>query len=230
MAVGGVSGITDTSAIGRTRLAESFDTFLALLTTQLKNQDPLSPLDSNQFTQQIVQMTGVEQQLLTNDLLKSLVSNTSNGVSTAVSLIGKEVRAATVDAKLKDGQAAWIYTLPRDANDVKLEVVDSNGKTVRTLSAAEDGRKAGDHKVTWDGKDANGVKLPDGGVYSLKVSAKDSDFATVPSTVSIEGIVTGVEQSNGETLITVNGTPVLWNHITTIKQPQPVTPPSEDAA
>src|ERR1044071_167408 len=84
---------TDSGALGRARLAENFDTFLSLLTTQLKNQDPLSPLDSNQFTQQIVQMTGVEQQLATNDLLKKLVANTGSGVATAVSLIGKEVRA-----------------------------------------------------------------------------------------------------------------------------------------
>lgn len=227
-AISGVSG-TDTSAIGRARLAESFDTFLALLTTQLKNQDPLSPLDSNQFTQQLVSMTQVEQQLLTNDLLKSLVSNTTNGVATAVSLIGKEVRAATVDAKLQNGKAEWIYTLPRDANDVKIEVVDSTGKTVRTLAPEEaKGLKAGDHKVTWDGKDANGVKLPDG-LYGLKVTAKDASYAAVPATVSIQGMVTGVEQSNGETLITVNGTPVLWNHITTIKQAEAPTPPADNA-
>src|SRR3954465_15897040 len=84
---------TDSSTLGRARLAENFDTFLSLLTAQLKNQDTLSPLDSNQFTQQLTQMTGVEHQLLTNDLLKKLISNTGSGVTTAVSLIGKEVRA-----------------------------------------------------------------------------------------------------------------------------------------
>ncbi|MCR5874744.1 flagellar hook assembly protein FlgD [Phenylobacterium sp. J426] len=223
--VDAVSAATDKSALGRTRLAESFDTFLALLTAQLKNQDPLSPLDSNQFTQQIVQMTGVEQQLLTNDLLKSLVANTTNGVATAVSLIGKEVRAATTDAKLQNGKAEWIYTLPRDANDVKIEVLDSRGKVVKVLPPVDKGTKAGDHKVTWDGKDANGTKMPDG-IYSLRVSAKDSDYATVPTMISIEGMVTGVEQSNGETLITVNGAPVLWNHITTIKQAQAAPTPT----
>ena len=82
-AAAAASATGDTTAIGRARLAENFDTFLSLLTTQLKNQDPLSPLDSNQFTQQIVQMTGVEQQLATNDLLKKLVSNTTSGIATA---------------------------------------------------------------------------------------------------------------------------------------------------
>ena len=111
------------TAVGRTRLAENFDTFLSLLTAQLKNQDPLSPMDSTQFTQQIVQMTGVEQQLLTNDLLQKLVGNSANGVSTAVSLIGKQVRAVTDDSALANGKADWIYKLDAGAKDVKLEVL-----------------------------------------------------------------------------------------------------------
>src|SRR5688572_11491577 len=122
------------SATGRTRLAENFDTFLSLLTTQLKNQDPLAPMDSTQFTQQLVQMTGVEQQLLTNDLLEKLVSNTGTGVSTAVSLIGKEVRTDSELAALKGGKAEWDYTLDRAASDVKLEILDSKGRVVRTIA------------------------------------------------------------------------------------------------
>ena len=73
----------DATSKGIASLADNFNTFLALLTTQLKNQDPTSPLDSNQFTQQLVQMTGVEQQLNGNTLLKQLVANTSNGITTA---------------------------------------------------------------------------------------------------------------------------------------------------
>src|SRR5436190_3965890 len=103
---------TDSGALGRARLAENFDTFLSLLTTQLKNQDPLSPLDSNQFTQQLVQMTGVEQQINTNDLLKQLVANTSGGVATAVSLIGKDVKAVSDTANISGGKAQWTYNLP----------------------------------------------------------------------------------------------------------------------
>ncbi|HZZ36473.1 MAG TPA: flagellar hook capping FlgD N-terminal domain-containing protein, partial [Caulobacteraceae bacterium] len=99
------NSIADKVNASAARLADSEETFLKLLTTQLKNQDPLSPLDSNQFTQQIVQMTGVEQQLLTNDLLKKLVSNTGSGVSTAVSLIGKEVRADADVTALANGKA-----------------------------------------------------------------------------------------------------------------------------
>jgi flagellar basal-body rod modification protein FlgD len=214
-AVTGTAGL-DAGAIGKARLAESFDTFLALLTTQLKNQDPLSPMDSNQFTQQIVQMTGVEQQLLTNDLLKKLVANTGSGVSTAVSLIGKEVRAATTEAQLTGGKAEWIYKLDRAADDVRLEVLDSKGRIVRTIAPTD--KKAGDHNLTWDGKDQGGQPMPEG-VYALRVVAKDSQGTPVPASVFIRGLVTGVEQANGETLITVNGSRVPWNYITQIHLP-----------
>src|SRR5258708_18015064 len=112
---------TDKTALGRADLATNFNTFLSLLTTQLKNQDPLSPLDSNQFTQQLVQMTGVEQQLNTNDLLKQLVSNTSGGVATAVSLIGKDVKAVSDTANVSGGKAQWTYHLPTAAQSVKVE-------------------------------------------------------------------------------------------------------------
>jgi flagellar hook assembly protein FlgD len=73
-------------------LADNFNSFLTLLTTQLKNQDPTSPLDTNQFTQQITQMTGVEQQLLSNQLLQQLVS-AQGGVASAANLIGETVTA-----------------------------------------------------------------------------------------------------------------------------------------
>jgi len=211
-----VAAASDTSVLGRNRLAESFDTFLALLTTQLKNQDPLSPLDSNQFTQQIVQMTGVEQQLLTNDLLKKLVANTGSGIATAVSLIGKEVRADADVAALKDGKAEWVYKLDRAAADVKIEILDSKGRVVQTVAPTDN--KAGEHTFTWDGKGAGGSTLPDG-VYSLRVTAKDSEGSTVPTGIVAQGVVTGVQQIDGQTVVTINGAQIPWERITLIRQP-----------
>ncbi|MBI1197399.1 MAG: flagellar hook capping protein [Phenylobacterium sp.] len=218
-AVSSATTTTDTGALGRARLAENFDTFLSLLTTQLKNQDPLSPLDSNQFTQQIVQMTGVEQQLLTNDLLKQLVSNTGTGVSTAVSLIGKEVRAADADAGLSNGKAEWVYKLDRAASDVKLQILDSKGNVVRSIAPTDNG--AGEHTLTWDGKSDAGTKLADG-VYTLKVTAKDSEGTAVNSGVVVQGIVTGVQQIDGGTYVTINGAQIPWETITLIRQPDAV--------
>jgi flagellar basal-body rod modification protein FlgD len=214
----------DKTALGRADLATNFDTFLSLLTTQLKNQDPLSPLDSNQFTQQLVQMTGVEQQLNTNDLLKQLVSNTAGGISTAVSLIGKDVKAVSDTANISGGKAQWVYNLPSNATSLKVDVVDKNGKTVH--SEAPTDMKAGDHAFTWNGKDQTGTQLPDGGPYTLKVTAMDSSGAAIASTNYVQGTVTGVEQSNGSTLITVNGGQVDWTKVTSIQQPAAATTPA----
>ena len=216
--VDAVSGATAQTAAqsGTKRLAESFDTFLNLLTTQLKNQDPLSPLDSNQFTQQLVQMTGVEQQLYGNQLMEKLVANTGSGISTAVALIGKDVTANTAENVIKDGKATWNYNLNRAADDLKLEVVDSKGRTVYSEAPAD--MKAGDHAFNWNGKDASGKQLDDGGPYTLKVTAKDSAGTGVISKVNIQGVVTGVEQVDGKTLITINGAKIPWEAVTSINE------------
>src|SRR5579862_2258269 len=96
---------------GLAQVADNFQTFLTLLTTQLKNQDPLSPLDTNQFTQQLTQMTGVEQQLLSNQLLQQLVSQSQGGGLTgAVGLIGKTVSASDTSATLQNGSATWQFS------------------------------------------------------------------------------------------------------------------------
>lgn len=216
-AAGSASTATSSSALGRARLAESFDTFLTLLTTQMKNQDPLSPLDSNQFTQQIVQMTGVEQQLQTNDLLQKLVSNTGSGISAAVSLIGKDVRAVSANGALKNGQASWVYKLDSAATDVKVQVLNSAGEVVTTIAPTDN--SAGEHAFTWNGKDAAGRKLPDGD-YTLKVTAATSTGEPVTSTIYQDGVVTGVEQVDGKTLITINGAKVSWDVVTRITQAQ----------
>ena len=207
---------SDASALGRARLAENFDSFLSLLTTQLKNQDPLSPLDSNQFTQQLVQMTGVEQQLFTNDLLKKLVANSGTGISGAVSLIGKDVRAEGDTTALSGGKANWIYSLDRAAADVKLEVLNDRGRVVRALAPTDN--RTGEHTLTWDGKGDGGQVLPDG-VYTLRVTAKDGSGATILSKVYADGTVTGVEQSGGQTLLSINGAKVSWDKIVQIRQP-----------
>ncbi|HEY2753893.1 flagellar hook assembly protein FlgD [Phenylobacterium sp.] len=206
----------DTTALGKASLADNFNTFLSLLTTQLQNQDPTAPLDSNQFTQQLVQMTSVEQQLNANDLLQKLVNNTSNGVSTAVSLIGKNVRAVSDTANLSGGQAQWTYNLGSAASDLKVEVFDANGKLVHAEAPSD--MKAGDHAFTWNGQDLNGNQLPNGGTYTLRVTATDAGGAAIASTTYVQGLVTGVLQDSGATSITVNGGSVDWSKVTAINQ------------
>ncbi|MBS0361313.1 MAG: Ig-like domain repeat protein [Proteobacteria bacterium] len=201
---------------GLDSLTSNFNTFLTLLTTQLKNQDPTAPLDSNQFTQQLVQMTGVEQQLNSNKLLQQLVDNTSSGVSTAVSLIGKNVKAASDTANLTGGKASWTYTLPSGVADLKVQVVDANGTIVNSVAPTD--MSAGDKSFSWNGKDLSGNQLPDGGTYTLKVTATDSAGNTLGTTNYQIGTVTGVTQSNGSTFLTINGSQVPWANIVSINQ------------
>lgn len=207
----------DATSKGIASLADNFNTFLALLTTQLKNQDPTSPLDSNQFTQQLVQMTGVEQQLNANTLLKQVVANTSNGISTAVTLIGKTVKAVSDTASLANGQAQWTYNLPSAAADLKVEVLDANGNVVHAEAPSD--LKAGDHPFTWNGKDLTGAQLPNGGTYTLRVTATDAAGAAIATTNYVEGTVTGVTQANGSTSIIVNGGPVDWAKVVSVNLP-----------
>ncbi|MDB5443376.1 MAG: flgD [Phenylobacterium sp.] len=216
-----VTPAAKTSTDALTQLSSNFQTFLSLLTTQLKNQDPLTPLDSNQFTQQLVQMSGVQAQLTGNGLLQQVATNTSNGISTAVGLIGKSVKATSDTADLSGGKAAWTYNLASDATDVKLQVVDSNGKVVHAETPAS--LKAGDHDFTWDGKDLNGAKLADG-TYTLKVTALDGAGKTIATSSFVQGRVTSVEQSNGTTLITVNGSKVSWDKVVSVTEAATTSP------
>ena len=111
-------------------LSSSYSTFLTLLTTQLQNQDPTSPLDSNAFTQQLVSMTGVQQQLLTNELLQQMVTNsTGSSVAGSTNLIGKSVTATSANATLSGGQASWGYNLPTAAAQATATISDANGVT-----------------------------------------------------------------------------------------------------
>ena len=213
---------TNTTALGAASLADNFNTFLTLLTTQLKNQDPTAPLDSNQFTQQLVQMTGVEQQINANDLLTQLVANTGNGISTAVTLIGKNVKAVSDTANLSNGQGQWTYNLSAAASDLKVEVLDANGKVVHAEAPSD--MKAGDHAFSWNGKDLSGNQLPNGGTYTLRVTATDAGGAAIASTNYVQGVVTGVTQSNGSTSITVNGGPVDWSKVTSVEQVASTSP------
>ncbi len=173
-----------------TSLAETFDTFLLLLTTQLQNQDPLDPMRSEEFTQQLVQFAGVEQSINTNKKLDQLVQlQISSQLNSAVSFIGKLVEVIHDQLLLKDGAAKISYGLDRNAAHTIIGIIDQNGRAVRTIQG-ETG--AGRHEFEWDGRDSNGAQLPDG-VYGFSVVATDDDEQTIDTVAASFGRVTGVE-------------------------------------
>jgi len=166
----GVSATNTTAAAATSqssidKLSGNFDTFLKLLTTQLQNQDPTKPMDTNEFTQQLVQYSQVEQQIKTNDQLKSVSTNMQKSASaSAVGYLGQNVQVDGATAPLANGEAQWSYNLPNAASKVQLTVMDSAGKTIKFLSGDA---TAGNHWSKWDGRDNGNNKVADGSMYPV---------------------------------------------------------------
>ena len=222
-AAAAASSTTSTSAStiasGQSTLNTSYDTFLKLLTTQLQHQDPTSPLDTNAFTQQLVQMTGVQQQLLSNELLQKLVNNAGGGlgVTNSVGLIGKSIVANTANVTLNNGVANWQYTLGPNAVQGTATVTNAAGQAVWTGPLTN--LSQGSNSFSWNGKDSSGRQLPDGGVYTLSLSAQDSATGSVKATPQIAGVVTSVQQDNtGQTVVGIGKTTVPVTSITSVTQ------------
>jgi flagellar basal-body rod modification protein FlgD len=145
-------------------IAGDFDTFLQLLTTQLQNQNPLEPLDTNQFTEQLVQFSSVEQEIKSNKNLEQLIAlSGANAFTGVVSYIGKEVTAEGATTNLSGGQATWSFNLTKDAPSTTLTIRDATGSIVKTESV--DG-KFGTNAFAWDGRSDAGNTVPEG-LYSL---------------------------------------------------------------
>lgn len=185
-------------------LAKNFDMFLTLLTTQLKNQDPTNPMDSKEFTTQLVQFSQVEQQINQNKNLEKLISLfESQQSSNLVNYIGKQVDVDSNKATLGTSTSAvWYYDLPADAAGGQLRVVDKNGKVVHTADI-EKGK--GEHVFTWDGTvNGSGDRKP-AGEYTLEVVAKDAKGGTMEAQVKTRAIVDGVERIDGVDYLVVGG-------------------------
>src|ERR1700735_5151729 len=128
------SSAAATNALASSQIAGNFQSFLTLLTTQLQNQNPLDPLDTNQFTQQLVEFAGVQQQLNTNDSLATLVSLQQTTQSTqALGFVGQTVVVNGSTAQLVNNAAAWQVSIPT-ASLLTINIANSTGQTVFTGS------------------------------------------------------------------------------------------------
>ena len=194
-------------------IAGNFQDFLLLLTTQLKNQSPLDPLDTNQFTQQLVQFAGVEQQLKSNDTLGSiLTAMQSSSTSSAASYIGMKVTADGSTAKLAGGAASWTVTSAKDSKKATVTISDANGAAVATKSIA---LTAGTQPFAWDGKDASGSVRPDG-EYKITVRALDAAGQAVNVSTELSGVVSAVDVSSGAPVLSVGSSAIPLSKVKTI--------------
>jgi flagellar basal-body rod modification protein FlgD len=201
------------------KLSSDLNSFLTLLTTQLKNQDPLSPLDSTQFTAQLVAFTGVEQQINTNTKLDSLIGvDKGSQLASAAAFIGDTVEAPSSQVSINsDGTVSNIgYTLPSQAAAVTLTVTDSSGSVVSSGNAPV---TKGHNAVVWNPVDGNGNALP-AGIYNVSISALDQSQQPMSGiTTSIIGAVTNVtsDATNG-TELSIGQVTVPLSSVTSVKK------------
>ena len=202
-----------TSALASSQIAGNFQSFLTLLTTQLQNQNPLSPLDTNQFTQQLVEFAGVQQQLNTNDSLATLVSLQQTAQSTqALGFVGKTALVNGSTATMTNSTATWQLSAPSNSN-VNISITSSTGQTVFTGNYA---MNAGNNQpFTWNGKGSDGTQLPDGS-YKLTATAKDSSGNSVAIKTQVEGVVSSVDLTQSPPLLSIGGQTFTVNQIQSI--------------
>ncbi len=203
-----------TDSTGILNFTQNFNTFLTLLTTQLKNQDPLNPTDSAQFTNQLVSFSEVEQQIKTNSELSTEITalNSSEAIS-AVPMIGRTIEYNGNQAILQNGQAAFSYTLPTAAAAAHITIKDANGATVFSTTADP---SAGRHSFVWNGQTVSGQQLPDGGTYTMQVLAADGKGTPITATTTATGTVTSVSVNNNVATFNVSGIQVPMSQLVNI--------------
>ncbi len=213
MEISAIAGTQAQSNQAFNGLADNFETFLTLLTAQLKNQDPLEPLKSSEFTSQLVQFTSVEQSITTNQHLEKLISLVSaSSANAAVSYLGKEVTAEGISSRLAGGDASWAYSLPLPSAQTTLAITDILGRVVYSTSGET---SSGSHRFTWDGTDASGFPLPDG-TYNLQVRALDSIGNQITSKTEVTGIVRAVTFDQGRPILDIDGVNVRLEDVLAI--------------
>lgn len=208
------------------KLADDFDSFLRMLTTQLQNQDPTQPLDTNQFTQQLVAFSGVEQSVAMNKNLEALLSlQQGNQASTAVNYIGKVVDSEGTQLSLQKGQAVFSVEVPVGAASVTVGVVDSAGKPL--YSSTTRGVSAGLHDFGWNGQNSFGGAKAADGLYTFGVVSKDAAGKVLTTKTYTSGLVTAVETNGEEPVLTITGgLKIPLSKVATIRQDPDVTAPA----
>ena len=196
------SDATSANTMANSQIAGNFQSFLTLLTTQLKNQNPLDPLDTNQFTQQLVEFAGVQQQLNTNSSLQTLVSLQQTAQSTqALGFVGKTAVVNGNTAAMTNSSATWDLSVPTNSN-LNISITSSTGQTVFTgnYSAAA----GASQPFSWNGQGNDGTQYPDG-QYKLTATAADSSGNNVAITTQVQGVVSSVDLTQSPPLLTING-------------------------
>ncbi len=196
-------------------IAGNFDTFLQLLTTQLQNQDPLDPMDSDSFTQELVEFASVEQQTDMNTNMQTLISmQQTTEATSALQLVGSTVTVSGSNATLSNATstpATWSLTTTTPAT-ANVTITSAAGTTAYTGTVA---LNAGTQTYTWNGQGTNGQTWPDG-TYTISITATGANGQPVTVSTQTQGTVSGVNLSTNPPTLTVNGQSVQISQVTSI--------------
>lgn len=197
----GASILTEGTSSVQKKTTVGKDDFLKLLMAQLKNQDPMNPLESTEFTSQLAQFNSLEQLMQVNDELSEIKNSLSlQGKDNPLDYVGRKVKAAGNGITLKDQLAeGGTYLLDEDAQ-VSIIIYDDQGREVRRIDGGWQGR--GEHGISWDGRDMAGKALQDG-AYTFEVQAKNAKGAPVSVESYVSGEVTGVKYAYGQPVLMV---------------------------
>lgn len=206
----GTSATTGTASADQTQTAVDFNLFLKLLTTQMQNQDPLKPMDSTEYTQQLAQFTQVQQTVKQTGTLSDILAQlTTQNVAQASSFIGKTAQFNSAAAGLTaDTPAQWSYSATLPVTALTATVTDSTGRAVLTQAITPD--QSGN--FSWDGTLANGGKAP-AGTFTLALSGTDATGTTVPITITTSGRVDEVIGGGGSVTLGVNGAQIPMSQL-----------------
>ena len=210
----GSSTTNKTSSTATSGIADNFQTFLTLLTTQLQHQNPLDPLDTNQFTAQLVQFAGVEQQLKSNDQLKSLIEIEKSAQATqALVYVGNTVAVDGSKAQF-DKSATWNFQSTKDTS-AAVTITNASGQTAYTGSYT---LKQGNASFVWDGKGNDGTQWP-AGTYTLSATGKDSSGNSVAISTEVQGVVDSVDLTSTPPLLSIGGQSYTTDKIKRVVRP-----------
>jgi flagellar basal-body rod modification protein FlgD len=225
LSLGGVAGV-DTTATNNARdsLATNYSQFLTLLTTQLKNQDPLNPMNSQDFTNQLISLSGVEQQISQTSKLNDLLQvNQASAVNSALGYIGKQVDYVGGTMQYDGNPVEVKYSLASAATQAKISIADANGNVVYTSDAE---LTAGGHSFDWDGKDSSGNALAKGD-YTVTIGAVDKDGTSIKSYTIVPATVTGVETLDGQVYLNIGDQKVSIGSVEAVREmPTAATTPT----
>lgn len=183
------SSATGLNGQSRTELSNNFDTFLKLLTAQLANQDPMDPLDSNKFTEQLVAYSQVEQQIRTNEEIGTLIKETrATAGASAVGYLGKRAVIESDLSTLTADGARWTYSFDKPSERVRLSVRDTTG---REVFGADGQAGQGEKSFAWNGLDQRGKPVP-AGAYRLVTQAVDANNNSIRAKIATEETIIGV--------------------------------------